>query len=194
MFNSISSLCLVQSNTKQYGYRFDSCPRKQLVILTGFEFITDQKSKAYKPNLLTSTLCCSTMSNLLTRQFLYVPDLQPLRLNIEFSIEQAEAGLHFVLPNVEGTLAERGAHMFSYRQENSSRFVQNLKQIHNSSIMCQNFNHCFCCMAVAISLVCSWKMISKVLMLEKVAGRKVTICRKSSHLHKASIYLSEAYC
>jgi len=48
--------------------------------------------------------------------------MQPLRFNIEFSIEQAEAGLHFVIPNVEGSLAERGAHMFSYRQENSSRW------------------------------------------------------------------------
>ncbi|XP_053395431.1 transcription initiation factor TFIID subunit 2-like isoform X2 [Mercenaria mercenaria] len=50
-----------------------------------------------------------------------VAELQPIRINIEFSLEQPEGGLHFVLPNAEGTLAERGAHCFTYRHENSSR-------------------------------------------------------------------------
>jgi len=49
------------------------------------------------------------------------PDMQPLRINIEFSLEQPEGGLHFVVPNTEGSLAEQGAHMFSYRNENSAR-------------------------------------------------------------------------
>lgn len=48
--------------------------------------------------------------------------MQPLRINIEFSLEQPDGGLHFVLPNTEGTLAERGAHCFTYRHENSSRY------------------------------------------------------------------------
>ncbi|XP_052776335.1 transcription initiation factor TFIID subunit 2-like isoform X2 [Mya arenaria] len=50
-----------------------------------------------------------------------IADLQPLRINIEFSLEQPEGGLHFVVPGNEGSMAERGAHMFSYRVENSAR-------------------------------------------------------------------------
>lgn len=44
-----------------------------------------------------------------------------LRLGIEFSLEQPQGGVHFVIPDCEGTLAERGAHMFTYGHENSSR-------------------------------------------------------------------------
>ncbi|KAJ4440026.1 Transcription initiation factor TFIID subunit 2, partial [Periplaneta americana] len=53
-----------------------------------------------------------------------------LRIGIEFSLEQPQGGVHFVIPNCEGTLAEealksavfqRGAHMFTYGHENSSR-------------------------------------------------------------------------
>ncbi|KAL0273010.1 UNVERIFIED_CONTAM: hypothetical protein PYX00_005790 [Menopon gallinae] len=44
-----------------------------------------------------------------------------LRIGIEFSIEQPQGGLHFVIPECEGTLAEKGAHMFSCGHENSSR-------------------------------------------------------------------------
>ncbi|CAD6216069.1 GSCOCG00011268001-RA-CDS [Cotesia congregata] len=44
-----------------------------------------------------------------------------LRIGIEFSLEQPEGGVHFVLPDCEGTLAERGAHMYTYSYENSSR-------------------------------------------------------------------------
>ncbi|XP_052258217.1 transcription initiation factor TFIID subunit 2-like isoform X2 [Dreissena polymorpha] len=50
-----------------------------------------------------------------------IADMQPIRINIEFSLEQPDAGLHFVVPAVDGSLAETGAHMFSYRHENSSR-------------------------------------------------------------------------
>ncbi|KAL4236698.1 Transcription initiation factor TFIID subunit 2 [Mactra antiquata] len=53
--------------------------------------------------------------------FPLVADLQPIRINIEFSLEQPEGGLHFVLPPIDGTLAERGAHCFTYKHENSSR-------------------------------------------------------------------------
>lgn len=44
-----------------------------------------------------------------------------LRVGVEFSLEQPQGGVHFVIPDCEGTLAERGAHMFTYRHENSSR-------------------------------------------------------------------------
>nr|CAD7424617.1 unnamed protein product [Timema monikensis] len=44
-----------------------------------------------------------------------------LRIGIEFSLEQPQGGVHFVIPDCEGTLAERAAHMFTYGHENSSR-------------------------------------------------------------------------
>ncbi|XP_015121942.1 transcription initiation factor TFIID subunit 2 [Diachasma alloeum] len=46
---------------------------------------------------------------------------QKLRIGIEFSLEQPQGGVHFVVPNCEGSLAERGAHMYTYSYENSSR-------------------------------------------------------------------------
>ncbi|XP_043676662.1 transcription initiation factor TFIID subunit 2 isoform X2 [Vespula pensylvanica] len=50
-----------------------------------------------------------------------VGESRPLRISIEFSLEQPQGGVHFVVPNCEGTLAERGAHMYTYSYENSSR-------------------------------------------------------------------------
>nr|CAG4640612.1 EOG090X00M6 [Eulimnadia texana] len=50
-----------------------------------------------------------------------VTEGRPLRIGIEFSLEQPAGGVHFVVPNDEGTLAERGAHMFTYGWENSAR-------------------------------------------------------------------------
>lgn len=44
-----------------------------------------------------------------------------LRIGIEFSLENPEGGLHFIVPEGEGTMAELAAHMFSYGHENSSR-------------------------------------------------------------------------
>lgn len=44
-----------------------------------------------------------------------------LRVGIEFSLEQPQGGIHFVIPDTEGSLAERAAHMFTYGHENSSR-------------------------------------------------------------------------
>nr|CAG4635921.1 EOG090X00M6 [Eubosmina coregoni] len=46
---------------------------------------------------------------------------RPLRIGIEFSLEQPAGGLHFVVPQGEGSLAERSAHMFTYGWENSAR-------------------------------------------------------------------------
>ncbi|KAJ8933265.1 hypothetical protein NQ318_004810 [Aromia moschata] len=44
-----------------------------------------------------------------------------LRVGIEFSLEQPQGGIHFVVPPKEGTYAERGVHMFTYGHQNSSR-------------------------------------------------------------------------
>ncbi|KAL1132516.1 hypothetical protein AAG570_010471, partial [Ranatra chinensis] len=44
-----------------------------------------------------------------------------LRVGVEFSLENPQGGVHFVIPEGEGTLSERGAHMFTYCYENSSR-------------------------------------------------------------------------
>ncbi|XP_067013693.2 transcription initiation factor TFIID subunit 2 [Anabrus simplex] len=51
----------------------------------------------------------------------FVGEGRGLRISIEFSLEQPQGGVHFVIPDCEGTLAERGAHMFTYGHENSSR-------------------------------------------------------------------------
>lgn len=53
--------------------------------------------------------------------FQIIGELQPFHISVEFSLEHPKGGLHFVVPNMEGSLVERGAHMFSYRHENSSR-------------------------------------------------------------------------
>ncbi|KAL7294026.1 hypothetical protein TKK_0012596 [Trichogramma kaykai] len=45
----------------------------------------------------------------------------PLRIGIEFSLEQPQGGIHFVVPTCPGTLAEKGAHMYTCSYENSSR-------------------------------------------------------------------------
>jgi transcription initiation factor TFIID subunit 2 len=53
--------------------------------------------------------------------FIIFSDLKPLRMTIEFSLEEPMGGIQFVVPDVEGTLAERSAHLFTYGYENSSR-------------------------------------------------------------------------
>jgi len=44
-----------------------------------------------------------------------------LKVSVEFSIEDPQGGVHFVVPDGEGSLAERSAHMFTYGHENSAR-------------------------------------------------------------------------
>ncbi|KAK9889670.1 hypothetical protein WA026_007049 [Henosepilachna vigintioctopunctata] len=44
-----------------------------------------------------------------------------LRVGIEFSLEQPQGGIHFVVPQKEGTYAERGVHLFTYGHQNSTR-------------------------------------------------------------------------
>ena len=58
---------------------------------------------------------------LMMRLMYLVSELRPFHIMVEFSLEHPKGGLHFVVPNLEGSLRERGAHMFSYRHENSSR-------------------------------------------------------------------------
>lgn len=48
-------------------------------------------------------------------------DLKVLKVYIEFSLDQPKGGLHFVVPDVEGSMAERGAHVFSFGYQNSTR-------------------------------------------------------------------------
>ena len=55
---------------------------------------------------------------------IFVSELRPFRISVEFSLEHPKGGLHFVVPNMEGSLVDRGAHMFSYRHENSSRYLK----------------------------------------------------------------------
>ncbi|KAL3187684.1 hypothetical protein MRX96_024716 [Rhipicephalus microplus] len=43
------------------------------------------------------------------------------RVSVEFSLEKPQGGIHFVVPECEGSLAERGVHVFTYGHENSSR-------------------------------------------------------------------------
>lgn len=37
---------------------------------------------------------------------IFFVDLKPIRLSIEFSLEKPQGGIHFVVPNVEGSLTE----------------------------------------------------------------------------------------
>lgn len=48
-------------------------------------------------------------------------DLKVFNVYIEFSLDQPKGGLHFVVPDVEGNMAERGAHVFSFGYQNSTR-------------------------------------------------------------------------
>ncbi|KAJ8315654.1 hypothetical protein KUTeg_007804 [Tegillarca granosa] len=53
--------------------------------------------------------------------FPLIGEMRPFKICIEFSLEQPEGGIHFVVPDIEGTYTERAAHCFSYGHENSSR-------------------------------------------------------------------------
>lgn len=67
-------------------------------------------------------LCdCHNCSECVTTMIIVIPDMRAIRISIEFSLDSPKGGVHFVVPNIEGSLAERGAHMFSYGHENSSR-------------------------------------------------------------------------
>ncbi|KAK3090048.1 hypothetical protein FSP39_008810, partial [Pinctada imbricata] len=53
--------------------------------------------------------------------FLTVQDMRPFKLSIEFSLEMPKGGVHFVMPDIEGSLVERAAHMYTYGHSNASR-------------------------------------------------------------------------
>ncbi|XP_029828868.2 transcription initiation factor TFIID subunit 2 [Ixodes scapularis] len=53
--------------------------------------------------------------------FHLIQEGKALRVSVEFSLERPQGGIHFVVPDCEGSLAERGAHLFTYGHENSSR-------------------------------------------------------------------------
>ncbi len=44
-----------------------------------------------------------------------------MRIHVEFSLDKPLGGVQFVVPEMEGSLVERGAHLFTYGYENSSR-------------------------------------------------------------------------
>lgn len=46
---------------------------------------------------------------------------KPLKVRVEFSLEDPQGGVHFVMPEGEGGLADRSAHLFTYGHENSAR-------------------------------------------------------------------------
>ncbi|ESP05566.1 hypothetical protein LOTGIDRAFT_228096 [Lottia gigantea] len=50
-----------------------------------------------------------------------IAELRPFRICIEYSLENPKGGIHFVVPDINDDMADRGAHMFSYGHENSSR-------------------------------------------------------------------------
>ncbi|XP_077993072.1 transcription initiation factor TFIID subunit 2-like [Glandiceps talaboti] len=50
-----------------------------------------------------------------------VQELKTLRVSIEFSLETPHGGIQFVVPELDGTMSEKSAHMFTYGYENSAR-------------------------------------------------------------------------
>ena len=51
----------------------------------------------------------------------YVSDMKSFRICIEFSLERPKGGIKFVVPDADGTMLDRGAHLFTYGNDNSSR-------------------------------------------------------------------------
>ncbi|RXN11693.1 transcription initiation factor TFIID subunit 2 [Labeo rohita] len=49
-------------------------------------------------------------------------EMKVMKVYIEFSLDQPKGGLHFVVPDVEGSMAERAAHVFSFGNQNCTRF------------------------------------------------------------------------
>lgn len=52
--------------------------------------------------------------------------MKAFKLCVEFSLEHPKGGIKFVVPDVDdidGTMLDRGAHLFTYGHENSSRYA-----------------------------------------------------------------------
>lgn len=73
---------------------------------------------AVDPDAGNGELCIKVPSEL----WKHVDELKVLKIHINFSLDQPKGGLHFVVPSVEGSMAERGAHVFSCGYQNSTRF------------------------------------------------------------------------
>nr|CAB3266794.1 transcription initiation factor TFIID subunit 2-like [Phallusia mammillata] len=50
-----------------------------------------------------------------------VKDQKPICVSMDFTLEDPKGGIHFVVPKGEGSYKETGAHLFTYRHENSAR-------------------------------------------------------------------------
>lgn len=50
-----------------------------------------------------------------------VSALGSFQMSVEFSVQQPKGGVHFVVPDMPGSMAERSAHMYTYGVENFSR-------------------------------------------------------------------------
>uniref|UniRef100_A0A4W3I5N5 Transcription initiation factor TFIID subunit 2 n=1 Tax=Callorhinchus milii TaxID=7868 RepID=A0A4W3I5N5_CALMI len=73
---------------------------------------------AVDPDTGNGELCIKVPSEL----WKHVDEMKVLKVYIEFSLDQPKGGLHFVVPDMEGSMAERGAHAFSFGYENCTRF------------------------------------------------------------------------
>ncbi|KAM4864852.1 LOW QUALITY PROTEIN: transcription initiation factor TFIID subunit 2-like, partial [Thomomys bottae] len=70
------------------------------------------------PDAGNGELCIKVPSEL----WKHVDELKVLKIHINFSLDQLKGGLHFVVPSIDGSRAERGAHVFSCGYQNSTRF------------------------------------------------------------------------
>jgi len=60
-------------------------------------------------------------ASILKMAFFNAADMKSFRICIEFSLERPNGGIKFVVPDADGTMLDRGAHLFTYGNENSSR-------------------------------------------------------------------------
>ncbi len=83
----------------------------------GLSVETENSEHELKPTHSVTVMIAVKMMKLI----ITIPEMRAIRISIEFSLDNPKGGVHFVVPNIEGSLAERGAHMFSYGHENASR-------------------------------------------------------------------------
>lgn len=93
-----------------------------IIIFKLFEKVLVVMIRIPTPELLSSKIITVFLPFL---TFVFLPDLKVLKVYIEFSLDQPKGGLHFVVPDVEGSMAERGAHVFSFGYQNSTRSANN---------------------------------------------------------------------
>src|SRR6218665_2303968 len=71
------------------------------------------------------SLTCARLLNVFTVSFVSskFSEMKSINVNIEFKIEKPKGGIKFVVPDLDGTLLDRGAHVFTCGRENSSRYA-----------------------------------------------------------------------